>query len=111
MSDNSGSTMIEKAVDNKVLTLISRVSMSLMVITLPVFFGYLQGLGNHTQTLDTRLSVVENTQQRNQTLLDTNQVTLTSQVEELRKQNLLILQSIARIETRLNMDNNSAPVQ
>lgn len=93
----------DKLVDNKLLTVAGRVGMVVTLMLAPFLITYLIGLGNSVNNIEVRVSTMEATQKIN---TDNNARTnnqLSDTIEELRKQNVQILQAVARLEARMDI--------
>lgn len=95
------SNVMDMAVENKLLTVAGRIGMALTLLLLPLGFGWLAGVSNDIQSIKLRMSITETTVAATNASSLTAQTQLGDQVEQLRQQNLLILQAIARLETKL----------
>lgn len=97
---------LDKFVENKLLLLVARVSMAACGILLPFAFGYITGLGNNVAALQVRVSVMETSQTNDQAATKGTLASIQSQMNDVQKQNINILQSIARLETKVNISNS-----
>lgn len=93
--------IMDKAVENKLLTVAGRIGMALTLLLLPLAFSWLAGVSNDIQTIKLRLSITETTVASTNASTVMAQTQLAAQVEELRRQNIQILQAIARLETKV----------
>lgn len=93
--------IVDTAVENKLLTVVGRVGMAVTLLLLPLAFGWLNGVSSDIQAIKLRMSITETTVASTNAAASGSQLAITNQVEELRRQNVLILQAIARLETKL----------
>lgn len=92
--------VMDKVVDNKLLTAAGRIGMAVSLLLLPFLITMLVGFSTSINNVENRVTVIETKQTSNTTITTSAQDTLSAQVEELRKQNIMILQAIARLEAK-----------
>jgi hypothetical protein len=95
------SNVVDAAVENKLLTVAGRIGMTITLLLLPLGFGWLAGVSNDLEAIRLRMSIAETTLASSNAASVSGLSTVSDQVEELRRQNVLILQAIARLETSL----------
>lgn len=103
MTDN----MSEKLVNNTLLTLAGRIGMVLVTLLLPMLIGWMVGQSDSLDRLGIRTTVIEERMSLGVARNDSAISSMQSQVEELRRQNILILQAIARLEARMERVSTS----
>lgn len=99
--------MTEKLVNNALLTLTGRIGMVLVTLLLPMLIGWLVAQADDLDKLAVRTTVIEERLSSAGVRTDNSVGNLSTQVEELRRQNILILQAIARLEARMERVSSS----
>lgn len=94
-------SVVDAVVENKLLVIAGRIGMTISLLMLPLAFGWLSGVSSDIQAIKLRMSITETTVASTNASTLTAQTQLAAQVEELRRQNIQILQAIARLETKL----------
>lgn len=97
--------VVDAAVENKLLILAGRIGMTVSLLMLPLAFGWLSGVSTDIQAIKLRMSITETTVASTNASTISAQSQIATQVEELRRQNVLILQAIARLETKVENFN------
>lgn len=87
----------DKVVENKLLIIAGRIGGAVLLLALPFTIGWLFGMDNRIYAVERTIAISEVEQNSTEQSLSK----LADQVVELQRQNILVLQAIARLETKL----------
>lgn len=87
----------DKVVENKLLIIVGRIGGAVLLLALPFTIGWLFGMDNRIYAVERTIAISEVEQNSTEQSLSK----LADQVVELQRQNILVLQAIARLETKL----------